>query len=224
MSHPWIGWRIDLRGGSQVTAALATVADSRGRARTRRKLVRAAYFVFAQHGYGSTTVKMVCDAAGFTRGAFYSNFSSLEELFIEVWRYHVEWIMLVMGRAVDSSIGRGADYVSLVERAVRAVPVNERWHRVNADFIALCTRTPELQQVVRDGQQMLLANMLPTVMQLMEAGGRRVTEPEALGYALLSVHDGTAAQIVIDQGSEVVARMRIRLLTATLDMYSEPIE
>ncbi len=207
-----------------MTAALAPVGDDpKGRARTRRRLIRAAYFVFAQHGYGSTTVKMVCDAAGFTRGAFYSNFSSLEELFIEVWRFHVHWIMQVMAKVVDNKAVQGADYSKLIEYAVRAIPVNARWHRVNSDFVALCTRTPELQQTVRDAQQMLLANMLPTVMHMMELAGRRVTEPEAMGYALLSVHDGTAAQCVIDPDSEMLARNRIRLLTATLDMYSEPI-
>ncbi|MDF0531914.1 TetR/AcrR family transcriptional regulator [Tsukamurella sp. 8F] len=208
-----------------MSAALSVVGeDQRGRARTRRRLIRAAYFVFAQHGYGSTTVKMVCDAAGFTRGAFYSNFSSLEELFIEVWRYHVQWIMRAMAKVVDTYAVQGADYAKLIEQAVRAIPVNERWHRVNSDFVALCTRTPELQQTVRDAQQMLLANMLPTVMHVLELAGRRVTEPQALGYALLSVHEGTAAQIVIDPDSEILAANRIRLLTATLNMYSEPID
>ncbi|CAM3779628.1 TetR/AcrR family transcriptional regulator [Tsukamurella strandjordii] len=198
--------------------------DAKGRAKTRRKLIRAAYFVFAQHGYGATTVKMVCDAAGFTRGAFYSNFTSLEELFIEVWRYHVQWIMDVLAKVVDSNVVQGADYGKLIDMAVRAIPVNERWQRVNGDFVALCTRTPELNQTVRDAQQMLLANMIPTVMHVLEAAGRRVTAPEALGYALLAVHEGTASYCVIDPDNETLKQNRINLLTATLNMYSEPIE
>jgi AcrR family transcriptional regulator len=197
--------------------------ETRRRDKTRRRLLVAAYYVFAQHGYGSTTVKMVCDAAGFTRGAFYSNFNSLEELFIEVWRYHVEWIMELMAKAVDTYAVQGADYAKLIEQAVRSIPVSERWQRVNSDFVALCTRTPELNQTVRDAQQMLLANMLPTVMHVLELAGRRVTAPEALGYALLAVHDGTAAYCVIEPESKVMAENRIRLLTATLNMYSQPI-
>ncbi|MGV7637325.1 hypothetical protein PJI23_33425, partial [Mycobacterium kansasii] len=81
----------------------------------------------------------------------------LEELFIEVWRFHVQWIMDVMAKVVDTYVVQGADYGKLIEMAVRAIPVNERWQRVNGDFVALCTRTPELNQTVRDAQQMLLA-------------------------------------------------------------------
>lgn len=70
---------------------------------------------------------------------------------------------------------------------------------------------------------MLLANMLPTVMHVLEAAGRRVTKPEALGYALLAVHEGTASYCVIDPDNETLKQNRIDLLTATLNMYSEPI-
>lgn len=207
-----------------MTAALQPTDDPKGRAKTRRRLIRAAYLVFAQHGYGSTNVTMVCEAAGFTRGAFYSNFTSLEELFIEVWRFHVQWIMDVMAKVVDTYVVQGADYGKLIEMAVRAIPVNERWQRVNGDFVALCTRTPELNQTVRDAQQMLLANMIPTVMHVLEAAGRRVTAPEALGYALLAVHEGTASYCVIDPENETLKQNRIDLLTATLNMYSEPMQ
>ena len=37
--------------------------------------------MFAEKGYGHVTIEDVCEAAGYTRGAFYSQFESLEELF-----------------------------------------------------------------------------------------------------------------------------------------------
>jgi AcrR family transcriptional regulator len=51
------------------------------RAETRARLITAAFHVFSDKGYGHVTIEDVCEAAGYTRGAFYSQFESLEELF-----------------------------------------------------------------------------------------------------------------------------------------------
>lgn len=59
---------------------------ARGRERTKARLMRAAYEVFAESGLDGASVEAICDRAGFTRGAFYSNFSTKEELFFELVR------------------------------------------------------------------------------------------------------------------------------------------
>lgn len=51
---------------------------------TRRKLLDAAAQVFAEVGLDAASVEAVCERAGFTRGAFYSNFETKEELFLEL--------------------------------------------------------------------------------------------------------------------------------------------
>jgi AcrR family transcriptional regulator len=52
------------------------------RERTRDRLIDAAAQVFAHVGFGAASVEAIAEAAGFTRGAFYSNFASKEELFL----------------------------------------------------------------------------------------------------------------------------------------------
>ena len=61
-----------------------TPRPTRRRAETRSRLLRAALEVFSEKGFGRTTVDDVCARAGYTRGAFYSNFVSLDELFLTV--------------------------------------------------------------------------------------------------------------------------------------------
>lgn len=62
-----------------------TVAvPSRRREATRQKLLDAAAEVFAEVGLDAASVEAVCDRAGFTRGAFYSNFETKDELFLEL--------------------------------------------------------------------------------------------------------------------------------------------
>ncbi len=62
----------------------AVAVTSRRREATRQKLLDAAAQVFAEVGLDAASVEAVCERAGFTRGAFYSNFETKDELFLEL--------------------------------------------------------------------------------------------------------------------------------------------
>ncbi len=51
------------------------------KAKTRNELLDAAAAVFARRGYQAATLDEVAEAAGYTKGAVYSNFDSKEDLF-----------------------------------------------------------------------------------------------------------------------------------------------
>lgn len=51
---------------------------------TRERLLQAAAQVFIDKGIGNTSIEDICDEAGFSRGAFYSNFSAKDELVIAI--------------------------------------------------------------------------------------------------------------------------------------------
>jgi AcrR family transcriptional regulator len=57
-------------------------AVPRSRENTRARLLAAASEVFAELGLEGASVEAICERAGFTRGAFYSNFDSKEELLL----------------------------------------------------------------------------------------------------------------------------------------------
>jgi AcrR family transcriptional regulator len=56
------------------------------REQTQQRLLAAAQSVIARKGLAATSVEDIAAAAGYTRGAFYSNFSSKGDLFIELLR------------------------------------------------------------------------------------------------------------------------------------------
>jgi AcrR family transcriptional regulator len=53
-------------------------------AQTRNNLLEAAAQVFIARGFEAASIEAITKAAGYTRGAFYSNFSSKAELFAEL--------------------------------------------------------------------------------------------------------------------------------------------
>ena len=61
------------------TSPQVAPAVSARREVTRQKLFAAARELFAKEGLGKTGVKTLCEAAGFSRGAFYSNFPDFSE-------------------------------------------------------------------------------------------------------------------------------------------------
>src|ERR1700723_463386 len=60
------------------------------REQTRAQIVEAAATVFEQRGIGAATIDAIVAAAGLTRGAFYSNFDSKDDLIVAILADHVE--------------------------------------------------------------------------------------------------------------------------------------
>jgi AcrR family transcriptional regulator len=55
------------------------------RAETRRRLVDAARELFTSQGFDGTSVEQIAERAGYTRGAFYSNFDDKDDVFLELY-------------------------------------------------------------------------------------------------------------------------------------------
>jgi AcrR family transcriptional regulator len=63
---------------------MTRLSRSESVARTRTRLLDAAEEVFAENGFGRTSLEQIAERAGYTRGAVYANFASKDELFLAV--------------------------------------------------------------------------------------------------------------------------------------------
>jgi len=64
-----------------MTLDTSATAPTARRQQTTERLLDAAYAVFARVGLGAATIDQIVEEAGYTKGAFYSNFESKTELF-----------------------------------------------------------------------------------------------------------------------------------------------
>lgn len=62
---------------------MARLTRQESRALTREKLLAAAGKVFAREGLGGASIDRIVEEAGYTKGAFYSNFTSKEDIFLQ---------------------------------------------------------------------------------------------------------------------------------------------
>jgi AcrR family transcriptional regulator len=70
--------------------AIEPLTPDRRRAMTREHLLQAAAVVFARNGFHGSSLDEVAAAAGFTKGAVYSNFKSKEDLFVAVLDHRIQ--------------------------------------------------------------------------------------------------------------------------------------
>lgn len=68
---------------------------------TREKLLDAAHQVFVDRGVVVSTIEEICEAAGFTRGAFYSNFTDKDDLVIALLERETDEILSALDRLQD---------------------------------------------------------------------------------------------------------------------------
>jgi AcrR family transcriptional regulator len=208
---------------ARMTAAKQGVRVTKRRGETRQRLLDAALGAFADEGFGQATVERVCARAGYTRGAFYSNFASLDELFLAMWEQRSQGMLagvaaVLAGIEAEGTEGGGVREV--VEQVLRVIPVDDAWFRVNAEFTAHALRHPALKQVVAAREDSIAAAITPVVVTLLRRIGRTVPDREALGQALTAVHDGTAAQCLLEPDSPLATERRLDLFTHVVTAYS----
>lgn len=79
---------------------------------TRRKLLNSAFRIFVRHGFEAARLEDIAAHAGYTRGAFYANFKSKEDLFFalleEQVREHVSNIQRLFDDCPDERSRLGA--------------------------------------------------------------------------------------------------------------------
>ena len=80
---------------------MARLTREESQALTRAKLLANAVRVVAAEGYEGASIDKIAEAAGYSKGAFYSNFASKEELFLELLETHAGQDVVEIARLLD---------------------------------------------------------------------------------------------------------------------------
>jgi AcrR family transcriptional regulator len=166
---------------------------------TREKLFEAAARVFEEQGIGGASIEAIAAAAGFTRGAFYSNFKSKDELIIAMIEDHVA-----------QSIRRNLDLLATHKNLADFIDALKTMDRSQQDplgrspllhmemilFVARAEkRRPELAKRLR-ARRKLIADIVEIAAN---NGGRSTSlNPAWTGAILLALEDGFRLHRLID--------------------------
>ena len=115
-------------------------------AETRSSLLRSAAKLFCRHGLDGASVDDVAQDAGYTKGAFYSNFKSKEELFLVMLDERFSERLDALDRMLDGPERPGEQARLAAEDFIQSFRGEEEWKRLYFEFVAYSTRNEEFRQ------------------------------------------------------------------------------
>ena len=166
---------------------------------TCEKLFEAAARVFEEQGIGGASIEAIAAAAGLTRGAFYSNFKSKDELIIAMLEDHVEQSIR---RNLDllarhKSLSDFIDALKTMDRS-RQDPLGRSplLHMEMILFVARAEkRRPDLAKRLR-ARRKLITDIVETASK--NSGKSVSLNPTWTGAILLALEDGFRLHRLID--------------------------
>jgi AcrR family transcriptional regulator len=169
-------------------------------AETRERLLSAAEVVFRRRGFSGATVEEITAEAGFSRGAFYSNFESREQLFIELLHRRVyDEFTRMLSRTPRKKTARAQMRSTARELATR-YEHGERWlFELWLECLAHAARHPEFASLPATfwrGNRELTAGIIDTTFGA--AGEKPPIASKHLATALTALDIGLAIQNLVD--------------------------
>lgn len=168
-------------------AASLTLRQSRTQA-TCGKLLAAAAWVFARDGFEAARIEDIAARAGYTRGAFYANFESKEDLFLALLEHwvgeRIAEVKAIFSRYEGTSQRRKALREFYAERTL-----DRNYALLSMEFRLFAVRHPEARVRLRDRLRRLRASGRKLLEELLKNRGRALpisSHAAATGLGALS--------------------------------------
>ncbi|MDO5533475.1 MAG: TetR/AcrR family transcriptional regulator [Propionibacteriaceae bacterium] len=164
------------------------------RAATRDRLIDAAAVVFGEKGVLGAAVEEICEEAGFTRGAFYSNFSSKDDLCLALLERLYDHQTAALDQVIDAIGSPTGDLEDLIRRALEvffaAQPEGRNWVLTSQVLRLHAARSPEFAAAYRRFNEQGIARVADTIEGVLASLGYELTTNGVAAISLLhAVHE-----------------------------------
>jgi AcrR family transcriptional regulator len=166
--------------------------------RTRRSLLRAAEKLFCQQGLEAASIDQVAQEAGYTKGAFYANFKSKEELFLvmldERFAQELERLDRALAGEQDPLVEAQAAAADFIHFAS-----DENWPRLYFQFVTHAARDEDFREELATRMKAMRQRLTELFVQWKEGFGKTAPVPqEDLTAMLCFMADGFLVDRMIE--------------------------
>lgn len=208
-------------------AKVAERTAVRRRAATRERLLDAARVLLASEGIQGASVEHICDQAGFTRGAFYSNFSSKDELLLALCERESEDMFDKLRTAADPSAFAGLDASAAVglvfDRFLMLQPPDREWFLVQGEFELRSVRDDAVGRQFRAVWTEVRQQVQELMVTILDTLGLRLTiDAHDAATILMGSYDMALREALIENRPIDLDLLR-RIMPALVVSATEPI-
>lgn len=183
---------------------------------TQRRLRSAAALTFAQRGICASSVDGIAQAAGFSRGAFYSNYATKEELLLELMEEEQTHELNVWAALIKNA----ASFETLLPKLERRF---DTLHNRNGRELLMmelqleAARNKSFGEAYEASSRKVLALMADVIRTLAEMAGNPHVDVEATAVALRALSIGLAGKSSTGERSKSWGRIMTTFLRQALE-------
>jgi AcrR family transcriptional regulator len=192
------------------------------RAEVRRRLLDAAARVFAERGYDDSRLEDIAHAAGFTKGAVYSNFGSKQALFGALLTERADAELATVLDGVRGADDPADGLAGAADHVARRITGDTERGRLGLEVAARAVRDDATRAVVTPMRRAQRAAVTRAITDVAERDGIRLAAPPDV--AALVVHcltNGLSMEHLADP-EEVDAEAVHAALTAVIAALARP--
>ncbi|MFE3184623.1 TetR/AcrR family transcriptional regulator [Streptomyces violascens] len=194
------------------------------RPQTLARLLDAALEVFAESGFGAARIEDVCRRAGYTRGAFYSNFSSKEELFFALFDAHAARELERITRLADGTDDRDLSVTRIAALLAHVEPDERTWFLVTTEFTLYAIRNPEAAARLADHDARLREQAAALLGGLLARAGLRPRGDLAeLVRVVVALREGVLGQSYVEPDALAPGALAGQFLPYLVEAVTEPL-
>ncbi|SDR61798.1 transcriptional regulator, TetR family [Rhizobiales bacterium GAS113] len=164
-------------------------------ARTRQLLIEAARDEIVKKGFAAASVRDIADAAGFSQGAFYSNFPDKEAILLELVRSHQAEERAKIEAALGNATGDAAKAMAGIERWAATFNADPGFAVLAIELQLQALRSPSFAQGYDDLNRKHRRALGGLISRLFELLGKKVLgDPAELATGFIALGRGMALQ------------------------------
>ncbi len=178
----------------------------RRRSSTRASLIDAAEAIFEETGSTAVSVETIVSRAGFTRGAFYSNFRTVDELFFAVYEQQAEQVFGILTQTLQDTLTMAHSSVdAVVQGVVQGLSPEEKWYAIRSVLLTRARHDPDVNALLRAHTDRFHATLQPLLIDALRSVHLTPTVDEALfTRAVVAAHVGAVSQSMLLEATDAV--------------------
>ncbi|TET29777.1 MAG: TetR/AcrR family transcriptional regulator [Anaerolineales bacterium] len=169
---------------------------------TKESILKAAEHLFAVQGYEATSVSMICDAAGVSKGAFYHHFETKQSIFLELMQRWLKGLdeQLVLIDESTEDVKEGL--LSMGEIIGQVLDVGGPQLPIFLEFWSRAIRDPDVWEATVEPFQRYRDFFAALVQRGIDEGSLRDLAPHNTARVLIALAVGMLVQGLLDTGGE----------------------